>query len=247
MTDAITKDLMDWGVHADVFPAFELPAKYSRHDISSLNEWARQAATYLRAAVDHIEDQEPPPASAIEAHSAETEGLGPKAESAARRETPVPLPTDAITKAMAGSIEEPIMTQETTPAPDPRLKKWEADVLDYRRVVEPGENNPGDLGDTLDYYIDKRDAAIKLAEIAREAIPALIERVRAAEARATAAEADAAAARKRVRELEAENIEREAELIYLRMYGKDGAVWHANHSKDVWREKARAALGRAEP
>jgi hypothetical protein len=102
MTDAITKDLMDWGVHADVFPAFELPAKYSRHDISSLNEWARQAATYLRAAVDHIEDQEPPPASAIEAHSAETEGLGPKAESAVGREpeTPVPLPADAITKAV---------------------------------------------------------------------------------------------------------------------------------------------------
>ena len=33
-----------------------------------------------------------------------------------------------------------------------------------------------------------------------------------------------------------------AELIYLRQYGKDGAVWWANESKDVWRDKARAAL-----
>lgn len=37
-------------------------------------------------------------------------------------------------------------------------------------------------------------------------------------------------------------IEREAELIYLRQYGRDGAVWAANESKDVWRDKARAAL-----
>lgn len=39
-----------------------------------------------------------------------------------------------------------------------------------------------------------------------------------------------------------EIVEREAELIYLRAYGRDGAVWSANESKDVWREKARAAL-----
>ena len=37
-------------------------------------------------------------------------------------------------------------------------------------------------------------------------------------------------------------IEREAELIYLRKHGKDGALWSANHSKDVWRDMARAAL-----
>jgi len=37
-------------------------------------------------------------------------------------------------------------------------------------------------------------------------------------------------------------VEREAELIYLRTHGKDGAVWRANHSKDVWRDLARAAL-----
>jgi hypothetical protein len=37
-------------------------------------------------------------------------------------------------------------------------------------------------------------------------------------------------------------IEATAELIYLRQHGKDGAVWWANESKDVWRDKARAAL-----
>jgi uncharacterized coiled-coil DUF342 family protein len=35
-----------------------------------------------------------------------------------------------------------------------------------------------------------------------------------------------------------------AELIYLRLYGKDGALWSLNECKDVWREKARAALER---
>lgn len=33
-----------------------------------------------------------------------------------------------------------------------------------------------------------------------------------------------------------------AELIYLRLYGKDGALWSANDSKDVWRDKARDFL-----
>ena len=37
-------------------------------------------------------------------------------------------------------------------------------------------------------------------------------------------------------------IEATAELIYLRQYGKDGARWDLNESKDVWRDKARAAL-----
>ena len=41
-------------------------------------------------------------------------------------------------------------------------------------------------------------------------------------------------------------IEATAELIYLRLYGKDGALWSANDSKDVWREKARAAIAKAE-
>ena len=37
-------------------------------------------------------------------------------------------------------------------------------------------------------------------------------------------------------------VEAEAELIYLRRHGKDGARWEANDSKDVWRDKARSAL-----
>ena len=37
-------------------------------------------------------------------------------------------------------------------------------------------------------------------------------------------------------------IEREAELIYLRKHGKDGALWSANDSKDDWRDMAHAAL-----
>ncbi len=45
---------------------------------------------------------------------------------------------------------------------------------------------------------------------------------------------------------EAALLEATAELIYLRLYGKDGAVWRANESKDVWRVKARAAARRAE-
>jgi hypothetical protein len=45
---------------------------------------------------------------------------------------------------------------------------------------------------------------------------------------------------------DAELIEREAELIYLRKYGKDGALWSANESKDVWRAMARKALGMVE-
>ena len=48
--------------------------------------------------------------------------------------------------------------------------------------------------------------------------------------------------RARMAKLEAAHIEAMAELIYLRRYGKDGAVWWANESKDVWRDKARAAL-----
>jgi hypothetical protein len=46
----------------------------------------------------------------------------------------------------------------------------------------------------------------------------------------------------RVAKLEAALIEATAELIYLREHGKDGAVWWANESKDVWRGKAIAAL-----
>lgn len=38
-------------------------------------------------------------------------------------------------------------------------------------------------------------------------------------------------------------VEAMAELIYLRKYGKDGARWELNESKDVWRTQARAALG----
>lgn len=52
--------------------------------------------------------------------------------------------------------------------------------------------------------------------------------------------ADRTALRRRVDVLEAAMIEATAELIYLRQHGKDGAVWWANESKDVWREKARA-------
>ena len=37
-------------------------------------------------------------------------------------------------------------------------------------------------------------------------------------------------------------VEAEAELIYLRRHGKDGARWEANDSKDVWRGFAREAL-----
>ena len=51
---------------------------------------------------------------------------------------------------------------------------------------------------------------------------------------------DLAALRARVETLEAERIEALAELIYLRRHGKDGAVWLANDSKDVWRAQARA-------
>lgn len=42
-------------------------------------------------------------------------------------------------------------------------------------------------------------------------------------------------------------IEATAELIYLRQHGKDGAVWWANESKDVWRGKAIAALSMTAP
>lgn len=42
--------------------------------------------------------------------------------------------------------------------------------------------------------------------------------------------------------LEARLLEATAELIYLRLYGKDGARWEANDSKKVWREKAKEAL-----
>lgn len=47
---------------------------------------------------------------------------------------------------------------------------------------------------------------------------------------------------KEIRNLQAALIEATAELIYLRQHGKDGAVWWANDSKDVWRGKAIAAL-----
>ena len=46
--------------------------------------------------------------------------------------------------------------------------------------------------------------------------------------------------------LEAERLEYLAELIYLRKYGKDGAIWRANHAKDVWRDMARTSLGETE-
>ena len=57
--------------------------------------------------------------------------------------------------------------------------------------------------------------------------------------------ADRTALRRRVDVLEAALIEATAELIYLRQHGKDGAVWWANESKDVWREKARAERSKA--
>ena len=39
-----------------------------------------------------------------------------------------------------------------------------------------------------------------------------------------------------------EVVEMQAELLYLHVYGSLGAVWWANESKDVWRQKAQAAL-----
>lgn len=65
---------------------------------------------------------------------------------------------------------------------------------------------------------------------------ALCEAKAAAEARAASLEAELEKAR-------GDLIEATAELIYLRLYGKDGARWEANDSKDVWRDKARACLG----
>jgi hypothetical protein len=50
------------------------------------------------------------------------------------------------------------------------------------------------------------------------------------------------AARSAFRHCWDEIVEREAELIYLRMYGKEGAVWSANESKEVWRAKAASKL-----
>jgi hypothetical protein len=144
------------------------------------------------------------------------------------------------------------------PASEPSLDEWEK--LANAATEGRSRQRTASSADFDDALAESNIARERLASVSFEAIPALIAMVREKdtradawkdqalewESRATAAESDAAAARKRVRELEAENIEREAELIYLRMYGKDGAVWHANHSKDVWREKARAALGRAE-
>lgn len=46
----------------------------------------------------------------------------------------------------------------------------------------------------------------------------------------------------RIEQLEAALTEATAELIYLRLYGCEGAQWSANDCKDVWREKARKAL-----
>jgi hypothetical protein len=46
-----------------------------------------------------------------------------------------------------------------------------------------------------------------------------------------------------VEDLRAALVEATAELIYIRQYGRHGAIWWANESKDVWREKARVALG----
>jgi hypothetical protein len=51
----------------------------------------------------------------------------------------------------------------------------------------------------------------------------------------------------RIKVLEDLLIEATAELIYLRQYGKDGAVWWANESKDVWRDKAIATLAEPRP
>jgi len=45
-----------------------------------------------------------------------------------------------------------------------------------------------------------------------------------------------------IERLTCEVIDCTAELIYLRKNGKDGALWSANHSKDVWRDLARKAL-----
>lgn len=46
----------------------------------------------------------------------------------------------------------------------------------------------------------------------------------------------------RIQELENNLIEATAELIYLRKHGKDGTLWRANESKDVWRDMARKEL-----
>ena len=54
--------------------------------------------------------------------------------------------------------------------------------------------------------------------------------------------ADLAAQAREIAALREALIEATAELIYLRQHGKDGAVWWDNESKDVWRDKARAAL-----
>ena len=41
-----------------------------------------------------------------------------------------------------------------------------------------------------------------------------------------------------------EIVEATAELIYLRKYGKDGAIWEANENKEVWLEMARKGLSK---
>lgn len=70
----------------------------------------------------------------------------------------------------------------------------------------------------------------------------LVERLRSGESDGTALMDEAA---DRIEALEAAMIEATAELIYLRQHGKDGAVWWANESKEVWREKARIARSNA--
>ncbi len=44
--------------------------------------------------------------------------------------------------------------------------------------------------------------------------------------------------RQRIASLENTLVEHTAELIYLREHGAKGAIWAANESKDVWRQKA---------
>jgi hypothetical protein len=134
--------------------------------------------------------------------------------------------------------DEPAMTQDikTTPTSDPRLDEWEKLAARYSQLATAEGQNGGRAG--LHAYLDERSAALALAEAARDAIPALIAKLREAEARATAAEARVAVLEKLTRENLATM---QATRMRLLEYGKPaGELSAAIGLTD-------ATLGRADP
>jgi hypothetical protein len=108
-------------------------------------------------------------------------------------------------------------------------------VTDYTGSMDEGDHRAGE-------YIHRAQQALPALDAIEVEMAALQHSLNGSRAGAEAVVRRNTDLSARLANAEAALREATAELIYLREYGKLGAKWEANESKDVWRARADAAL-----